>query len=185
MAKTKKFNVKGPCISEDHYMVDISKRLEKMKMLVEEREYFVINRARQYGKTTTLTELEGYLADEYIVISISFHGLGDLSFASEEIFCQSFLKKIKQKLRFTKVSKEYRESWHDEEVVNFDLLNYHITDMCEGKKVVLMIDEVDRASNHRIFLSFLGTLRDKYIERNKRKDFTFQSIILAGVYDGI
>ena len=183
MAKGRKFNVKGPCIPEDHYMVDISKRLEKMKMLVEEREYFVINRARQYGKTTTLAALENYLADEYIVISISFQGWGDSTFASEEIFCQRLLKRIKQKLRFTAVSKEYRDSWHDGEIDNFDSLNYHITDMCEDKKVVLMIDEVDRASNHRLFLSFLGLLREKYQARSKRKDFTFHSVILAGVYD--
>jgi hypothetical protein len=46
-----------------------------------------------------------------------------------------------------------------------------------------MIDEVDKASNFRLFLDFLGLLRDKYIRRSKGKDYTFQSVILAGVYD--
>ena len=44
-----------------------------------------------------------------------------------------------------------------------------------------MIDEVNQASNQQIFLAFLGTLRDQYINRNERP--AFQSVILAGVYD--
>jgi hypothetical protein len=46
-----------------------------------------------------------------------------------------------------------------------------------------MIDEVDKASNFRVFLDFLGLLRSKYLARNGGKDYTFQSVILAGVYD--
>ena len=179
----KEFNVKGPCIPHKHYMVDISSRLEKMKALVEKEEYFVINRARQYGKTTTLSQLRKLLADEYTVISLSFQRLGDESFSTEEKFCQTLLKDIKKKLRFSGVSKEEQESWHNRDVNSFDLLSDHITDMCENKKVILMIDEVDRASNHRVFLNFLGILRDKYIERSGGEDFTFHSVILAGVYD--
>ena len=55
------FNVKGPCISSRHYMVDITDRLETMKRLVDREEYFVINRGRQYGKTTTLSHLRIFL----------------------------------------------------------------------------------------------------------------------------
>jgi hypothetical protein len=46
-----------------------------------------------------------------------------------------------------------------------------------------MIDEVDKTSNNRIFLQFLSTLREKYIARDSGKDYTFHSVILAGVYD--
>ena len=51
------------------------------------------------------------------------------------------------------------------------------------KEVVLFIDEVDKSSNNQLFLHFLGMLRDKYLLRNSGKDFTFHSVILAGVYD--
>lgn len=46
-----------------------------------------------------------------------------------------------------------------------------------------MIDEVDKSSDNQIFLSFLGLLRAKYLEQQKGQDHTFQSVILAGVYD--
>lgn len=46
-----------------------------------------------------------------------------------------------------------------------------------------MIDEVDKSSDNQIFLAFLGLLRNKYLERQQKRDHTFKSVILAGVYD--
>jgi hypothetical protein len=47
-----------------------------------------------------------------------------------------------------------------------------------------MIDEVDRASDYSVFASFLGTLRQKYLDRADTGDrSTFHSVILAGVHD--
>ena len=53
----KRFNVTGTCVDTEHYMVDISAKLDEIEKLVEGRRYFTINRARQYGKTTTLFHL--------------------------------------------------------------------------------------------------------------------------------
>ncbi|MCD7766654.1 MAG: hypothetical protein LUH53_09120 [Lachnospiraceae bacterium] len=54
---------------------------------------------------------------------------------------------------------------------------------CEKAKhpIVLLIDEVDTASNNQVFLDFLAKLRAGYIDRDS--ETTFQSVILAGVYD--
>lgn len=46
-----------------------------------------------------------------------------------------------------------------------------------------MIDEVDKTSDNQIFLNFLGMLRNKYLKRQEDMDYTFKSVILAGVYD--
>lgn len=46
------FNVNGDCKPGQHYMVDIRAKLDEIKKMVERGEYFTINRARQYGKTT-------------------------------------------------------------------------------------------------------------------------------------
>lgn len=64
-------------------------------------------------------------------------------------------------------------------------LGIKISSLCRmsEKKTVLMIDEVDKSSDNQIFLSFLGLLREKYLKRQQGKDDTFQSVILAGVYD--
>ena len=68
----KTFNTTGACIPSIHYMVDIDDKLKKIKKMVDDGSYFVINRARQYGKTTTLGRLETYLGGEYVVISLDF-----------------------------------------------------------------------------------------------------------------
>lgn len=57
---------------------------------------------------------------------------------------------------------------------------------CEENKkpVVLIIDEVDTATNNQVFLDFLGKLRSNYLKREKKHAYkTFQSVILAGVTD--
>ena len=179
----RKFNVTGTCVPTEDYMVDITEKLVQIKIMIDRREYFTINRGRQYGKTTTLSQLKLFLANEYTVISISFEGFGSVAFETEERFCQTFLKTVKKALRFSGVTNEYREAWINDEIKAFSDLSDHITDLCEDKKVVLMIDEVDKASNHVIFLDFLSKLRDKYLSRKVEEDFTFHSVILAGVYD--
>ena len=173
------FNTTGPCIPEKHYMVDLNEKLKKIKRMIDREFYFTINRGRQYGKTTIIASLERYLAADYTVISLSFQGFDEDNFLTSESFCQEFLRAASEELK----SSGKATGWMDESVKNFSDLSRHLTKQCRDKKIVLMIDEVDQASNHRVFLNFLGILRDKFIERSKGKDFTFHSVILVGVYD--
>ncbi|MCL1948984.1 MAG: AAA-like domain-containing protein [Turicibacter sp.] len=179
----RKFNTTGLCMPDEDYMVDITGKLEKIKELVQEKSYFAINRGRQYGKTTTLVHLQGFLEGEYIVISLSFEGLGEESFADSENFCQEFLKLATSALRFSNADPEYLKRWLNPEVKDFEGLSRHISELCEGMKVVLIIDEVDKITNNNVFLNFLSMLRHKFLARKSRKDTTFHSVILAGVYD--
>jgi len=179
----RKFNVTGVCVPNKNYMVDIGEKLKKIKDLIDRECYFTINRARQYGKTTTLNMIPKTLSNDYICVKISFEGLGDESFASQELFCPTFIDQIVRALHFTSISKEYIEKWNDGNITNFKLLSRHITEMCKDKKFVLMIDEVDRTSNNGIFLQFISMLRTKFLDRQVNMDYTFHSVILAGVYD--
>ena len=115
-------------------MVDLTTRLQEIKQMVDSGQYFTINRARQYGKTTTLGVLERYLEGEYMIISLDFQGISHASFENENTFVSAFVYEL-----------------------------------------------VDAATNNQIFLDFLALSRRNYITRHKRP--TFQSVILAGVYD--
>jgi hypothetical protein len=183
----KEFNVTGVCVPEKHYMVDISEKLKKIVRYIEKNQYFTINRARQYGKTTTLSQIYRTLIGEYIVLDISFEGLGDESFASVKDFSDSFIELVSKELKNNCTSKELIDSWEKDkgDVIKLELLSKKITELIENaeKEVVLLIDEVDKSSNNQLFLHFLGMLRNKYLQREKMKDKTFKSVILAGVYD--
>jgi len=60
----RRFNVTGLCIASKHYMVDISGKLEQIGEMIDNGDYFTINRARQYGKTTTQSLLRRTLNRE-------------------------------------------------------------------------------------------------------------------------
>ena len=56
------FNTEGRCKPDEHYMVGLGERLDRIKKIFVDRgKYFVMNRGRQYGKTTTLMALAEYL----------------------------------------------------------------------------------------------------------------------------
>ena len=57
-------------------MVDTEKRFRAVENLIDKGRYFTINRARQYGKTTTIDALSKALKHEYEVVSLSFEGIG-------------------------------------------------------------------------------------------------------------
>nr|WP_206155003.1 AAA-like domain-containing protein [Clostridium muellerianum] len=168
-------------------MVDTSNKIDKIIDLVKNEEYFIINRPRQYGKTTTLFLLNNRLKknEEYLPIKISFEGIGDLIFEKEDIFVKTFIEIISDSLllEYEKLAAFLEEM--GKEVTNFKDLSKVVTKFIlkSEKKVVLMIDEVDKSSNNQMFLSFLGMLRNKYLLRNEGLDYTFHSVILAGVHD--
>ncbi|MFP3152990.1 AAA-like domain-containing protein [Lachnospiraceae bacterium ZAX-1] len=179
----KRFNVTGLCIPNRHYMVDTSEKLEKIKLLVDAGFYFTINRARQYGKTTMLNLLEQQLADKYIVVSLSFEGVGPEAFESAQSFCGMFMRKSQEALEFDPIHGAYAAKWVDKAVATFEGLGKHIASLCKNSKIILLIDEVDKASNNQVFLEFLGMLRERYLARERGKAFTYHSVVLAGVND--
>ena len=187
----REFNTTGICYPQYHYMVDISNRLNNIEEYVAKGKYITINRGRQYGKTTTLYHLSKRLSKDYVVFSISFERMGDTEFATEDTLAYYFLDRLRLKLRsLTDVNDYVRNAITDavksnseKKKIDFAFLDDLIPDICEksDKPVVLIIDEVDSASNYESFIKLLRLLRDKYLNRMDLP--TFQSVILAGVYD--
>jgi hypothetical protein len=180
--KMKEFNITGTCFTEDHYMVDITDKLIKIRELIERGKYFTINQARQYGKTTTLELLRETIKKAFIVIKISFENTSETAFDNQEEFCPAFLGLIQDALSYMDgLPVTYANSWGNENVKDFRSLARHISKMCQNANIVLMIDEVDKSSNYKTYVNFLGMLRDKYLSRKEIP--TFKSVVLVGIYD--
>jgi hypothetical protein len=180
----KEFNITTTCIKEQHYMVDISNKLEKINNLIDKGKYFTINRARQYGKTTTMSRLFFTLKDKYIIIPGSLEDFGEETFKTEKNFSNAFLTMLNNIIKFqdNALSNFIKNI---KEINTLQELSLKITDIClnSNKEIVLMIDEVDKAASNILFLDFLGVLRDKYNKQKIGIDKTFKSVILAGVHD--
>lgn len=190
----KVFNITADCKPDMHYMVDISSRLDKLKGYVDRGEYFTINRARQYGKTTTLRGLKEYLKKEYYVISMDFQmQMSNAKFRNENTFSVAFANAFVRAIQKEDITADgqMKEAVKDLETAtqrereNLELVELfqYLSDICKtaDKPLVLMIDEIDSAANNQVFLDFLGQLRGYYIDRDRTA--TFRSVILAGVYD--
>lgn len=55
------FNIAGPCIPGEHYMLPPERRLERVLRLIEDRKYFTLHAGRQTGKTTSAQWLVKHL----------------------------------------------------------------------------------------------------------------------------
>lgn len=184
----KRFNTAGTCRPNEHYMVDITERLAIISKMIARGDYFCINRGRQYGKTTTLAALADYLKDDYCVFNISFEGCDDSSFHNAATANAYFLKVLKRHSRVNG-SSEAMQSLLKEAVPvgcnEIDSIDFSeiVNELCtlSEKPVVVLIDEVDQASNNDGFVKFLGVLRNMFLSRETFP--TFKSVILAGVYD--
>lgn len=180
------FNTDGYCDPELNYMVDLSGRLAEIKNMVDSEKYFTMNKARQYGKTTTLIALADYLKNDYDVISLDFQGLSHADFESEQSFAAAFSREVLESME--KIPENVRSrleiySTGTVREVTLSVLFKTLSDLCREteKKIVLIIDEVDSAADNQIFIDFLAQLRSYYLKR--RKIPTFKSVILASVYD--
>ena len=177
----KKFNVTGLCIPNKHYVADVSKKLGKTYNMVVEGEYFIINRPRQYGKTTMLYNLSESLStsEEYLVFNISFEGIGDDIFKEEAVFSEGFVDILATYAEY-KIPTLASWLYESKNAVNsLKSLSSLITKLVikADKKIVLLIDEVDKSSNNQLFVSFLAMLRNKFLSREDFK--TFHSVVLS------
>lgn len=186
---SKIFNTSAVCRPEIHYMVDLSDRLEQIKKMVDRGDYFTINRARQYGKTTMLRALGSFLAENYVVVSLDFQMMSQSDFEKESSFSEAFAREVLEEIsNIEEVSVEIitrlqRLADGKEGKGRLAELFQCLNAWCgqSKKPIVMLIDEVDSAQNNQVFLDFLAQLRGAYINRDKRP--AFQSVILAGVYD--
>jgi hypothetical protein len=181
----KKFNITGNCHADEHYMADVSKKLEKTIKMVESGDYFIINRPRQYGKTTTLYSISDLLTQsgKYFVLNMSFEGIGDIIFDKEEAFSVGFVELLAKHARLIDTELAQWLLKKAPQILNLKFVEELITEMVGqvDKKIVLIIDEVDKSSNNQLFISFLAMLRNKYLDRKISK--TFHSVVLAGLHD--
>lgn len=185
----KVFNITGSCIPRLHYMVNLDSRLQAIRKLIDAGQYITINRGRQYGKTTTLKALTRTLSDSYYVLDMDFQtAMSGAAFETEESFVHTFTESFCFLFEMTDTNDELDEQLAAmkkaaSNPLRLSELFRYLVRICKkaDKPIILLIDEVDSASNNQVFLDFLAQLRGYYLNRDTVP--TFQSVILAGVHD--
>jgi hypothetical protein len=84
----KRFNAGGACRTNVQYKVNANDNLNKIKSYVDDNAYIIINRLRQFGKSTTLNLLQKALEPMYAYIKISLEPFPESLF-TEDNFCDA------------------------------------------------------------------------------------------------
>ena len=168
------FNIAGPCIPGEHYMLPALDRLPEIRRLVNRRQYFVIHAPRQTGKTTaikamvreinakgemqalycTLEALQGMVSPEKAIPAIR-----DLLLSNyfPEEHDPSDPSSNRYRLRETRPEYDGPAT----------LVRSTLRNLCRiaGKPLVVFFDEADVLFGPTL-ISFLRQLRDGYVNRD-------------------
>ena len=161
----KVFNTTGICVPEKHYMVDLSERLREIKKLIDSDCYFVINRARQYGKTTTLRALCSYLKNEYYVVFMDFQTFGNADFSEEHIFASSFAHTFIELLDYNNIHQKCRNNCKFHQTLSENFSNLILNKVMDLNTRVEILTKRSIREKLRGYFNILST-------RNLSKTFT-------------
>ena len=186
------FHTEGSCDPSLYYMVESPRQTQQIMDLIENHKYFIINRPPECGKTTMLKTLRVLLKDRYYMLLISFKGTSEAVFQSPDTFLSYLNDKMEEAMRAAGCPASLitlwldRSPWGEEwDRIPFACLSKRIDRLCgtADRGIVLMIDEVDSAPDNAVMASFLGTLRQNYLDWQDGDQKSFQSVVLAGVAD--
>ncbi len=161
------FNIAGPCLPGEHYMIPSERRIKGLRELIDQKQYFVIHAARQSGKTTLLKELSKKLNEEgkYYVLYCSLESVQDIIEPEKGI--PAVFRTLKRYIDMNPVFSAFRFG-EDAEHSDFNnMLIRMISRFCGelDKPLVILFDEADCLSNGTL-ITFLRQLRDGYVNRD-------------------
>ena len=175
----KSFNIAGPCVPDDHYMLDPFRDIgDELAGLINKKQYFVIHAARQSGKTTLLKALTRMMnvQGKYYALYCSLEAIDGLPDPKDGI--PEIVRKIAANIRNQGLPKGFAL---DADYENFtDVLNDSFVDYCRSldKPLLVFFDEADCLCDGTL-VSFLRQLREGYINRS---DVPFvHSLALVGM----
>jgi hypothetical protein len=180
----RKFNITGKIIPEKHYYVDLTPQIRKLMALANDGTYFVINRPRQFGKTTLLDFFARRLqaSKDYAPALLSFESFVQRTDITEIEFYTEVSELIAKELnRVITISSENQHIATTIINTRRNFFNW-LGGICErlSQKLVLLIDEID-AVPETSAIGFLAGLREMYLARDRAP--APYSVCLAGVHD--
>jgi len=180
----RKFNITGKIIPAKHYYVDLAPQIRKLMALAKEGTYFVINRPRQFGKTTLLDFFARALqaSKDYSPALISFESFVQrVDITDVEFYSEVSQLIVKELGRVVAIQKEKQRSTIG--IINSrrDFFNW-LSETCRllSRKLVLLIDEIDAVPENTV-IGFLSGLREMFLARDREP--APHAVCLVGVHD--
>jgi len=159
------FNVAGPCIPGEHYMLDPLRGIGgELIDLIDNKQYFVIHAARQSGKTTLLKQLARDInaAGEYRALYCSLETVQ--GWTDPEKGIPAVVKNLASAIRAGGMPDGFAANADYGDPTN--VLKDSLSAYCKtlSKPLVIFFDEADCLSEGTL-ITFLRQLREGYINR--------------------
>jgi len=173
------FNVAGPCIPGEHYMLDPLRGIgDELTRLVDTKQYFVIHAARQCGKTTLLKQLTRSInaRGERYALYCSLEAVD--GWTEPEKGVPAVIQQIELNIRNHGLPAGFAKDIDYSKTTV--VLNEALTDYCRAldKPLIIFFDEADCLSDMTL-ITFLRQLRNGYVNRG---DVPFvHSVALVGM----
>ena len=161
----KLFNIAGPCVPGEHYLVPTLARLPQLGGLIAAKQFFVIHAARQSGKTTLLNALEQELNAKREVVALYCSLEGVQGIADAERGVPAVMRAVLSNCEIHPLlgavplpAADMADFTNGVKRLLFNLAT------AAGKPLVVLFDEADCLSGATL-ISFLRQLRDGYVNR--------------------
>ena len=180
------FNIAGPCVAADHYMLPATERLPEVVGMIRRKLYFVIHAPRQSGKTTALKQLVRDIngSGERVALYCSLETLQNVTDVASAMSTVETVvwKAVRTAPVFASIADGIRQYALSDEVTRdpatglMSLLSRLAADC--GKPLVIFFDEADCLCFDPL-VAFLRQLRNGYVNR---EDVPFPaSVALVGL----
>jgi hypothetical protein len=161
----KSFNIAGPCVPSEHYMLDPMRGInENLTKLIDDKNYFIIHAARQSGKTTLLKALARQINAEskYYALYCSLEAME--MFPEQEKGIPAIVKTIKAALDDYDFPAGFAANADFSDIAN--VLRSSLVAYCKklDKPLLVFFDEADCLSGNTL-ITFLRQIRNGYINR--------------------
>ena len=163
---SKFFNIAGPCIASEHYMIPAGRRCNQLASLVDQKQYFILHAPRQTGKTTLIRDFVRYLNEHthYLAVYCSLERAQGIVSAAEGI--PTIVDALNYAINYSPWL-EYKDFARAGDARYTGAFQKGLADFCAAlqKPLVIMFDEVDCLAEETL-ISFLRQLRQGYVEKD-------------------
>ena len=167
----KVFNIAGPCIPGEHYMLPPLDRLPGVMSIIDGRGYFVLHAARQSGKTTIMQALVEAINKRGEQVALYFTVESAQPFVNPAEGIAKIVERMRSDLLmhplFSELVRDPAASYPQLTPAPAGLSIKPFLSMLSqkaGKPLVVFFDEVDALSDGTL-IAFLRELRDGYVTR--------------------
>ncbi len=182
------FSIAGPVDPKDHYCLPVADRLNEteLRLLIEQKKYFILHAPRQTGKTSTMINFAKTLNAEG-VYTVLYVNLEPAQAARSDYLkgMYTILEEFQSHLEVQLPDEKKIISYLIEKIASQKLSGSSLKSMLQywaqnsAKPIVLFLDEIDSVVGDTL-ISVLRQLRSGYVQRPQAFP---QSLCLIGVRD--